>query len=390
MALNTQSFSTIVSNAVAAVQGAASQLVDFTVGSISLALIQASAQIALWLEALILQVAALTRFTTSVGPDADTWAADYGFKRLGAVPAQGAVTFSRFTNTNQAIIPAAVNSGTDSNNNIIWTGGAVVQSADGTESFMVIPDTTQAAYNVTLNAYVIQAMVTSANATVVSTNAGTGGNIAAGLITVLGTSIPGVDTVTNALAFTDGQNAESDTAFKARFVLYLQSLTEGTPTAVRDAVLNLQEGAAVLLVENQNISGFFQASYFYCVCDDGSGNPSGTFLSNCFNAINAVRAVGTTFAVFPPTVVLANVSMVITVSSGYTLSAVEAQVIAALTAFINQLAIGATLPYTRLAQVAYDASPGVTNVSGVLLNGSTADLTVPGQDLIKAGTITCT
>lgn len=390
MAISTKTFTTLVSNAAAAVQGAAAALVDFQPGSISLAYMRAVSAITLWLQALVLQVAALTRFATSVGPDADSWAADYGFKRLGATFATGPVTFARFTPTLQALIPAAVNSGTDANGNIIWTGGEITQTADGTQQFVVIPDTSQGAYNAALNAYVIAASVSSCTATVQALTAGTGGNVAAGLITVLGTSIVGVDTVTNASTFTGGNVAESDPAFKARFVQYLENLTEGTAAAVLNAALSIQVGSRAFLFQNVNYSGVAQPGYFYLVVDDGTGFPSDGYISAVYAAVDKVRAEGTMFGVFAPVVVTADIAMELAITAGYTGSTVRSQVQAALTTYTNSLSEGATLELLRLAQIAFDTTPGVANVilAGLTINGSAADLTVTGQQLVRAGTVT--
>ena len=80
--------------------------------------------------------------------------------------------------------------------------------------------------------------------------------------------------------------------------------------------------------------------------------------------------------------------MTLTTGSGYSHSAVVAQVATALTNYINSLTLGTPLTYSRLAQVAYDASPGVTNVTAVTLNSGTADLAATSQQVIKVGTLT--
>ncbi|MDE2103831.1 MAG: baseplate J/gp47 family protein [Patescibacteria group bacterium] len=370
--LNTQSFTSIVGNAVAAIQGAATSLVDTTLGSVLRAVVEAFSGIALWLQAIAIQIAKLTRFATSSGSDADSWAADFGFYRLPAVAASGAVTFARFTNTQQAVVPV----------------GTVVESGDGTLQFTVVADSTQSAYNSGLNAYVIAGGVSSCTATVNCSSAGVSGNVAAGIISVISGSIPYVDTVTNAAPFSNGSNAESDAAFRARFVDYLSTLAEATVAAVIDAVENLQVGASATVVENQAYGGGTQVGYFYVIVDDGTGNPSSTFLSNAYNAINAVRPIGTSFGVFAPTVLTANVNMTLTTASGYTHSAVVATVVAALQTYIAALEMGQSLPYSRLAQIAYDASPGVTNVTGVTLNSGTSDLVAGVKNVINPGTMT--
>ena len=59
----------------------------------------------------------------------------------------------------------------------------------------------------------------------------------------------------------------------------------------------------------------------------------------------------------------------------------------ALQVFINALPVGSPLPFSRLAQVAYDASPNISNVTGVTLNGGAADLTVTTIEVVKFGTL---
>src|SRR5579875_264527 len=103
--ISSLSFQQIVQNFTAAAQAAAKVLLDFTVGSIDLALAEATAAVALWLQALALQVLGLTRAATSNGSDLDSWMADWNFTRLPAVAATGSVTFSRANTAIAATIP---------------------------------------------------------------------------------------------------------------------------------------------------------------------------------------------------------------------------------------------------------------------------------------------
>jgi uncharacterized phage protein gp47/JayE len=370
MALSTQSFTQTVSNAVAAIQGAATQLVDVTTGSILLAATQAASAIGMWLQGLALQIAALTRFATSNGTDADSWGADFGFYRIGAKQATGQVTFARFTDTNTASIPL----------------GAVVQTADGTQSYTVIADTTESAYNSGTSTYVIPGGTPSATVTVQSVNAAAAANVSAGVISVLGSAIPYVDTVNNAAAFENGADAEADPSFRARFVTYLASLARATKAAIISALQALSTAINFTLTENQSYSGAYQPGYFYSVVDDGTGYPSSAYLNAAYLAIDAVRPFTSTFGVFAPAVVVANVALTVTSASGYTHSVVTAAVDAALVAYLNTLATGTSLPLTRVASVAYGVS-GVSNVTGITINTVAADLVVTANQIVKAGTV---
>lgn len=371
MSISTQTFNQYVSNAVTAIQGATKLLVDLTIGSILRAVVQSSAAMALWLQGIALQIAALTRFASSSGADADSWGADFGFTRLAAFTATGQVTFSRFTSTNQATIAL----------------GSLVQTADGTQQYVVIADTAQTAFNSSLNAYIIPAGTASAVVTVKSVNAAAAANVTTGAITILAQSIPYIDTVSNAAPMTGGADAETDTAYHARFPQFIASLSRATKAAISFAIQSIGTNVSFTITENQTLGGVFQPGYFFVVVDNGTGAPSGGFLASVGAAIEAVRGETITYGVFGPTLVTANVVMVTTTGAGFVHATVIAAVTAALQAQINALAIGVTLPYTQLAAIAYGVA-GVTNVTGITLNGGTTDLVATVQQIIKAGTVT--
>lgn len=370
--LNTQSFSALVSNFATAVQGAASSLVDFTIGSVLRAIAEAMAGVALWLQGLILQVAALTRAATSSGSDLDSWFAQFGFSREAAVAAKTQETFSRYTPTNQATIAV----------------GANVSTLDGSVTFTAIADSTNAAYNSTQNAYICPAGQASVNVTVQCTVAGTAGNVTAGALNTLGTAIPGIDYVSNGANVANGIAAETDSSARSRFVLWVAGLGGATLIAVRAAIAGVQQNMSGIIVENQLYNGQAQNGAFTVVANDGSGNLTSTENTNVANAIDSVRPLTVTFSVHGPTQQAVTVAMTITTASGDTHSAVAALVQQAMIAYINGIAVtasGATLPYTSLAAQAYDIA-GVTNVTGVLLNGGTADLTITYQQVFVATT----
>ncbi|WP_266151172.1 baseplate J/gp47 family protein [Dyella halodurans] len=370
--MSSKSFTQIVSDMVTAVQGKATALIDFAIGSVLRSVIEAVASVVVWLESLILVLLQTTRLATSSGSDVDSFVADFGLTRLPAQAATGQVTFARFTSTLQAVIPV----------------GTLVQTGDGTQQFTVIADASQTAYNAALNAYVIAAGASSATATVQAVTVGSGGNVAASTITVIAQALTYVDTVTNALGFTNGANAETDAALRTRFVAYIASLSKATKAAINNAVLSLKTGAACALTENYAYNGTYQPGYFYAVVDDGTGTPNSTFLSSASNAIDAVRPFTSSFGVFAPVVETASVAMTASIAAGYDPVATKAVVQSAVLAYLGMLTLGQSLPYSRLLQVAYDASPGVLNITGLTLNGGTADLAATAQQRILAGTVT--
>jgi hypothetical protein len=380
MSVNTQSFTQILTGFATTVQGAASTLVNFVIGSVLRAIGEGTAWVALWLQGLILSAIALTRAATSNGADLDTWFAQYGFTRLAPTAASGQVTFSRFTTTQQAVVPV----------------GSIVQTGDGSQQYQVVVDTTNAAYSATLGGFVIAAGSASVTCSVVSITAGSNslslpdssGNVSAGAISALYQSIPFVDTVTNALAFVNGVDAETDAAARIRFVGYLASLARATKAAIGAAITALGANFTYSITENQTKAGVTQMGYFFVVVDDGTGAPGSTVLSAVYNAVDAVRPFTSTFGVFAPTVVNATVVMTLkTTSTGVDHATTCSLVQTALLSYINTLPLGATLPYFKLGQIAIDASSDVLSVLTLTVNGATVDLTATNQQVIKSSSV---
>lgn len=371
MQLALQNFTTLVQNMAAAVQAAAAQALDLTVGSALRAVLEANASVALWMQWLILQVLQTTRAATSTGADLDSWMADMTLARLPAVAAVGTVTFSRLTPSATAFLPV----------------GALVRSADGSQTFAVTADPTNSAWSAAAGGYSLAAGLAALTVPVTAEVAGSAGNMQSGAISLMVTAIPGIDAVTNPAPMQNGLDAESDAALRSRFQNFIQSRSRATPLAVGYAVSSIQQGLSYALQENIDTAGNPRIGNFVVTIDDGSGYPSASLLATAAAAVEAVRPVGSTFAVQPPIVVPANLNVLLTVPTGVTKPPVVAVVATALQAYINALPIGAPLPLTKVAQVAYAAHPAVVNVGALSINGGTADLTPPASGVIKAGVI---
>jgi uncharacterized phage protein gp47/JayE len=371
MQLSLQTFTSLVQGMAAAVQAAAAQLLDLTVGSTLRAILEATASLALWMQWLILQVLQMTRAATSNGADLDSWMADFSLTRIPASPASGTVTFSRFNSSVPALVPI----------------GALARTTDGTQTFAVTEDATAPGWNQAQNGYVIGIGITSLGVPVVAQTAGTGGNVQAAAITVLASALSGIDSVLNAAPFVNGMNAEADSAFRLRFQSFMASLSRATLAAVGYALSTVQQGLSYTIQENQNPSGAFQLGNFIIVVDDGSGYPSNVLLSMIQQAVEVIRPVGSTFAVFAPTVTQVNVSLTIAAVNGTNVALVTPQIVNAIGAYINALPVGAPLPATMIALIAYTACPNISNVRSILLNGQTSDIVVQLSVVLKTGTV---
>jgi phage-related baseplate assembly protein len=371
MQLSLQNFSSLVQTMAASVQASSRQLLDLTVGSVLRAALEANASVGLWMQWLILQVLQTTRAATSTGADLDSWMADFSLARLAAVPATGTVTVSRFTPSIAALVPV----------------GALVRTADGTQTFVVVADASNPAFSVPQNGYVLASGVATLDVPVQAQLAGSAGNVQAASVTQLATAMPGVDAVSNAAPFQNGLDAETDGAFRDRFANYLNSRSRATPLAVGYAITSIQQGLQYTIQENQDTTGAWRPGSFVVTVDDGSGAPSAALVATVAAAIEVVRPVGSIYTVRPPTKVQAAISLSIAVAATAQKPSVAAAVGNAITLFVNTLPIGAPLPLTRIAQIAYAADPAVTNVSQLLINGAASDLVPPASGVVKAGLV---
>lgn len=369
--LTLQNFTTMVEGMAAAVQGSSKKLLNLTVGSVLRAVLEATSSVGLWLQYLILLVLQATRLSTSTGTDVDSFVNDFGVTRLPAVSATGDVTFSRLTTGQAAFIPV----------------GATVMTADQTQSFAVVADTTNPAYTATPNAgFNVGASVASVTVPVEAVTAGSSGNVLPGTIALISAAIPGIDSATNSAAFTNGADGETDAALKIRFQNYLSTLSKATLGAVEEAIESVQSNITYAIATNQLADGAYMPGTFVVVVDDGSGDTPAETITAVANAVDPVRALGTTAIVQAATLMPANISLTITVSSGAK-SVAQTAVGTAISSYVSALPVGATLSYLRLAQVAYDASEIVSGVSDLLLNGAMADLTPTTFQVVRATSV---
>ncbi len=372
MILQLQTFSALVESAAAAVQGAAKQLLDLTVGSALRAILEANASVGLWMQWLILQVLQMTRAATSSGSDLDSWMEDFGLVRLPGVAAVGTVTFSRFVPVTAALVPA----------------GTEVRTADGSESFVVVVDTGNPAWQAAQNGYLIGTGQASVVVPVAAITAGIAGNVQAGAISLIVAALPGVDTASNTAALAGGADAESDAAFRLRFQNYINSRSRATEAAITYAVTSVQQNLACVVAENQLPDGSSSPGTFTVVVDDGTGAPGSTLLGTVSGAVEAVRPLGSVFSVRGPTIVPATISLAVEVADTSTLAGVQQDVQAAVTAYVNSLAVGQSFAWSRLMQVAYAASAEVMNVTNVLVNGGQSDVQAGTFGVVKTSSVT--
>ena len=247
----------------------------------------------------------------------------------------------------------------------------------------MIADTTQSAWNAAANAYVLNAGQSSMTCTVQALVAGAASNVAAGALGQQGSSIPGIDMVTNAAAISNGINAQSDASFRAAFVAWLSTLAKATKAAILAAINAVQQGLLVTLIENETPAGISQQGCFSAICDDGSGNPPSSLLTAITTAVNATRAFGVQAYVAGPNVLTATISITVRIASGANATTVNAAVAAAIVAATNTGTTGQELYVSTCESAALSVANVVSVQPGTTINGSNADLTPNANQEIR-------
>lgn len=380
-----KTFDDLIEGQAAAVQGRAAGLLDYTIGAVLRAAGEAVSGMGLWLQGLVLVLLRATRLSTCEDADADTFVADFGaaptadddtlFERLGAATATTNVTFSRLSAVGQAVVPAT---------------NSTVQTLDGSQKFGVIIDTGNIHYDSGLGGYVMADTVASVSVPVKALVAGAGANVVAGAINQITSAIPGVSGVTNPAAVRNGADAETTAQMNIRFRKWIRALREATPAALEERVEALQRGVVCKVKENVHIDSTVEKGWSTIIVDDGTGSPPTSLLTAATLAVDSAHAAGTSFGIYAPTVINIDVSAALVTIAGADHSAAIAAAVAALTDYLNTIAIGGTVYWSRAWQVIQDSSEDILEVTGLTVNAGTADITVLFFQVPKAHTLSVT
>jgi uncharacterized phage protein gp47/JayE len=344
---------------------------DFSEGAFERALIETNAGMGISLESQIVYLVAVSRAQTSQGADLDSWCEQFNFPRIAAEPAFGNDTFSRYTPTLQATIPV----------------GSELYSISNAITYSVQADDTNPNFSPALNAYILAAGINSITVPIIALTPGTVGNALSNQITTLSSVVPYVDFVTNPSPLDNGKEAESDSAYRARFILYINGLSKGTYQALLEAVSSVAGVERKLLVENKNINNTDHYGFFYALIDDGTGNASPTLINQAYAALDATRGFTIQQAVYGPTQFTISISMSVTTDGTQDDPTVQNEIVSALQTYITSQGFNAFFAYSEIPKFAYDADSSVTNVVTWTLNGLSNDIQLTGQNIPVVGSL---
>jgi uncharacterized phage protein gp47/JayE len=132
----------------------------------------------------------------------------------------------------------------------------------------------QIQFRTTTAAQIVDGFDTVINVNVVALEAGARGNVQENTISQFVSRVPGVTSVTNPNELSNGRDRESDSRFRARLKLFVQSLSRGTPTAIKAYSLNVQLADGRQVIFARVVEPLFPTGLFDVYIDDGTGTSS--------------------------------------------------------------------------------------------------------------------
>lgn len=141
------------------------------------------------------------------------------------------------------------------------------------------PTVTEAAriYSTTEPAFIIKGNYESNEVIIKCTTSGSGGNIGAGRINQFPGAPPFVGAgVSNISQAAGGLDRETDSEFRTRALAQLQSLSRGTPLALKSNAIGIVDPVTQARVVSSNLVEDFVADEVFLYVDDGTGNAART------------------------------------------------------------------------------------------------------------------
>lgn len=210
--------------------------------------------------------------------------------------------------------------------------------------------------------------------------AGAGGNVIAGTVTLLSAMPVGVVQCTNPAAFSGGCNAESDEALRGRVLASYQRLPNGANAAYYEQEAMRYPGvAAAKAVGRARGIGTVNV-----VIATHAGVPDAALLAAVETDLQKKREIAVDVKVLAPTVETVAVTAALKAAPGYTFAEVKAGAQSALETLFTGGLLGKSVTTARLLTLLC----GVEGVENVHLTAPAADVAVDATELPMLGTVT--
>lgn len=219
----------------------------------------------------------------------------------------------------------------------------------------------------------------------VCTEAGTVGNVPAGVVTMMVTPINGITAVTNPLPFTGGTDDEDDDAFRERILDARRlPITSGNKHHYRYWAMEVPGIGDAKVFPTWNGPGTVKV----IIIDANKRAASPELIAAVAEHIEESRPIGAAVTVDTATEKQIDITADVTLTDGYTIQQVQQSYREAVVDFFNEIAfVEDYVSYAQLGRILLQI-PGVMDYANLLINGSINNVMLNEEEIAIAGTVT--
>jgi uncharacterized phage protein gp47/JayE len=215
--------------------------------------------------------------------------------------------------------------------------------------------------------------------------AGSIGNVPFGAIQYFPVTIQGLTSVTNPTQITSGYDTETDDELRQRYYAQVQSpATSGNISHYQLWCSQCAGVGACQIYPLWNGAGTVKV----CALDVNSLPLSSTVLANLQSYIESQRPIGATVTYTTGVELPINISVIITLSNGYTDAQVQSAIATSITSYLASIAFNQnTVSYAKIGSLILSTS-GVADYSNLTVNGDVLNVTIPQEQVATIGSVT--
>ncbi|QNB48217.1 baseplate J protein [Thermanaerosceptrum fracticalcis] len=215
--------------------------------------------------------------------------------------------------------------------------------------------------------------------------AGSIGNVPAGAIKYFPITLPGLTAVTNPDPVTNGYDGETDAELRARYFAKVQTpATSGNKYHYRNWALEKSGVGDAKVFPLWNGAGTVKV----VIINSNKRAADAQLVTDVANYIEEQRPIGATVTVTSAEELVINISVTLTLAAGYTLEQARASIEAKVTDYLKSIAfISDFVSYVIIGSLILQAD-GVTDYSGLTVNGGTSNITIGAEQVAVLGVVT--
>lgn len=217
-------------------------------------------------------------------------------------------------------------------------------------------------------------------ANVKSVNPGFNTNVVANKIITINNPPMGIESAINEEAVIGGEDEETDDDLRARTKIALDASGLGTINALSNKILGIPGIKSVKALDMNRGIGTVDI----LVLGDSLPMPS-TNKTEIENLAQTIKAGGIDVKIIEPSISVQNVSITLTLAPNALLADVNQLVINAVNNYINSLGIGDSFIKNQLSKEVLNCSENITDI---VINNPTTNITVGSTSIVALGTLT--